>query len=51
ASEQAARMVARKSATENGCSQNKELQKIYNKARKASITQELTEIVCGAYAV
>lgn len=51
ASEQAARMVAMKSATDNGGSLIKELQLVYNKARQASITQELTEIVSGASAV
>ncbi|BBI91016.1 F1 sector of membrane-bound ATP synthase, gamma subunit [Serratia symbiotica str. Tucson] len=51
ASEQAARMVAMKAATDNGGSLIKELQLIYNKARQASITQELTEIVSGASAV
>lgn len=47
ASEQAARMVAMKAATDNGGSLIKELQLVYNKARQASITQELTEIVSG----
>ncbi|MGL5389035.1 MAG: F0F1 ATP synthase subunit gamma [Enterobacterales bacterium] len=51
ASEQAARMVAMKAATDNGGSLIKELQLVYNKARQASITQELTEIVSGASAV
>lgn len=51
ASEQAARMVAMKAATDNGGSLIKELQSVYNKARQASITQELTEIVSGASAV
>jgi F-type H+-transporting ATPase subunit gamma len=51
ASEQAARMVAMKSATDNGGNLIKELQLVYNKARQASITQELTEIVGGAPAV
>ena len=51
ASEQAARMVAMKSATDNGGNLIKELQLVYNKARQASITQELTEIVSGASAV
>lgn len=51
ACEQAARMVAMKAATDNGGSLVKELQLIYNKARQASITQELTEIVSGASAV
>ncbi|MDD9339172.1 MAG: F0F1 ATP synthase subunit gamma [Providencia heimbachae] len=51
ASEQAARMVAMKAATDNGGDLIKELQLVYNKARQASITQELTEIVSGASAV
>lgn len=51
ASEQAARMMAMKTATDNGGSLIRELQLAYNKARQASITQELTEIVGGASAV
>lgn len=51
ASEQAARMVAMKAATDNGGSLIEELQLVYNKARQTSITQELTEIVSGAAAV
>ncbi|MFC3393821.1 F0F1 ATP synthase subunit gamma [Brenneria rubrifaciens] len=51
ASEQAARMVAMKAATDNGGSLIKDLQLVYNKARQASITQELTEIVGGASAI
>ena len=51
ASEQAARLVAMKPATDNGGNLIKELQLVYNKARQASITQELTEIVSGASAV
>ncbi len=51
ASEQAARMVAMKAATDNGGNLIKELQLVYNKARQAGITQELTEIVSGASAV
>ena len=51
ASEQAARMVAMKAATDNGGSLIKELQLVNNKARQASIAQELTEIVGGASAV
>ncbi|MCX2956644.1 MAG: F0F1 ATP synthase subunit gamma, partial [Candidatus Regiella insecticola] len=43
ASEQAARMVAMNAATDNGGSLIKELQLVYNKARQARITQELTE--------
>ncbi len=51
ASEQAARMIAMKSATDNAGDLIDELQLIYNKARQASITQELGEIVAGAAAV
>lgn len=51
ASEQSARMVAMKSATDNAGELIGELQQIYNKARQASITQEITEIVSGAEAV
>ena len=51
ASEQAARMVAMKSATDNAGDLIDELQLVYNKARQASITQELSEIVGGAAAV
>ena len=51
ACEQAARMVAMKAATENADSLIDELQLIYNKARQAAITQEISEIVSGAAAV
>jgi F-type H+-transporting ATPase subunit gamma len=51
ASEQAARMVAMKSASDNAGNLIKELQLIYNKARQAAITQEISEIVGGAAAV
>ncbi len=51
ACEQAARMVAMKSATDNAGDLIDELQLVYNKARQASITQELSEIVSGAAAV
>ncbi len=51
ASEQAARMVAMKSATDNAGNLIDELQLIYNKARQAAITQEISEIVGGAAAV
>ena len=51
ASEQAARMVAMKAATDNAGNLIDELQLVYNKARQASITQELSEIVAGAAAV
>ncbi|MGP1956408.1 MAG: F0F1 ATP synthase subunit gamma [Arsenophonus sp. NC-PE1-MAG3] len=50
ASEQAARIIAMKSATDNGGNLIKELQLAYNKARQASITQEITEIVSGTSA-
>ena len=51
ASEQASRMVAMKNATENANNLIGDLQLVYNKARQASITQELSEIVSGADAV
>ena len=51
ACEQAARMVAMKSATDNAGNLIDELNLIYNKARQAAITQELSEIVSGAAAV
>jgi F-type H+-transporting ATPase subunit gamma len=51
ASEQAARMVAMKAATDNAGDLISELQLIYNKARQAAITTELSEIVGGAAAV
>jgi F-type H+-transporting ATPase subunit gamma len=51
ACEQAARMVAMKSASDNAGNLIKELQLIYNKARQAAITQEISEIVAGAAAV
>jgi len=51
ASEQAARMVAMKAATDNAGDLINELQLIYNKARQAAITQEISEIVGGAAAV
>lgn len=51
ACEQAARMVAMKSASDNAGKLISELQLIYNKARQAAITQELSEIVAGAAAV
>ncbi|MGH8655513.1 MAG: F0F1 ATP synthase subunit gamma [Gammaproteobacteria bacterium] len=51
ACEQAARMVAMKSASDNAGKLIEELQLIYNKARQAAITQELAEIVGGAAAV
>ncbi len=51
ACEQAARMVAMKNATENASTLIDELELLYNKARQAAITQELSEIVSGAAAV
>ncbi len=51
ACEMSARMIAMKSATDNAADIIKELQTIYNKARQASITQEISEIVAGAAAV
>ncbi len=51
ASEQAARMVAMKAATDNAGEAIKELQLVYNKSRQAAITTELSEIVAGAAAV
>ncbi|KMN35229.1 MULTISPECIES: F0F1 ATP synthase subunit gamma [Chromobacterium] len=51
ASEQAARMVAMKSATDNAGNTIKQLRLVYNKARQAAITTELSEIVAGAAAV
>ncbi len=51
ACEQAARMVAMKSASDNAGNLIDELQLIYNKARQAAITQEISEIVAGAAAV
>ncbi|HBH34864.1 MAG TPA: F0F1 ATP synthase subunit gamma [Gammaproteobacteria bacterium] len=51
ACEQSARMVAMKAATDNAGDLIDELQLIYNKARQAAITQEISEIVSGAAAV
>lgn len=51
ACEQAARMVAMKSASDNAGNLIDELQLVYNKARQAAITQEISEIVAGAAAV
>lgn len=48
ASEQAARMLAMRNATDNASELISSLQLIYNKARQASITRELSEIVAGA---
>jgi len=51
ASEQSARMVAMKAASDNARNIIDELQLVYNKSRQASITKELSEIVGGAAAV
>jgi len=51
ASEQSARMVAMKAATDNAGSVISELKLVYNKTRQAAITKELSEIVAGAAAV
>ena len=51
ASEQSARMVAMKAATDNAGNVIGELKLIYNKTRQAAITKELSEIVAGAAAV
>ena len=51
ACEQAAKMVAMKSATDNAGDLIDELQLVYNNARQAAITQELSEIVAGAAAL
>ena len=51
ACEQAARMLAMKNATDNASNLIDELQLVYNKARQAAITQEISEIVGGAAAV
>ena len=51
ACEQSARMVAMKSATDNAGDMVDDLELIYNKARQAAITQEISEIVSGASAV
>ena len=51
ASEQSARMVAMKAATDNAKKLSNELQLVFNKTRQAAITKEITEIVGGAAAV
>ena len=51
ACEQSARMIAMKNATDNAGDMIENLQLVYNKARQAAITQELSEIVGGAAAV
>lgn len=48
ACEQASRMIAMKSATDNAADLISQLQLVYNKARQAAITRELSEIVAGA---
>ena len=45
------KMVAMKSATDNAGSLIEELQLVYNNARQAAITQEISEIVAGAEAL
>jgi F-type H+-transporting ATPase subunit gamma len=51
ASEQSARMVAMKAATDNAGTVISDLKLVYNKTRQAAITKELSEIVAGAAAV
>ncbi|MFZ9429195.1 MAG: F0F1 ATP synthase subunit gamma, partial [Burkholderiaceae bacterium] len=51
ASEQSARMVAMKAATDNAGTLIGELKLVYNKTRQAAITKELSEIVGGAAAI
>ena len=51
ASEQSARMVAMKAASDNATTLIDELTLVYNKSRQAAITKELSEIVAGAAAV
>lgn len=51
ACEQSARMIAMKAATDNATEIIDDLQTLYNKARQAAITQEISEIVSGAAAV
>jgi len=51
ASEQSARMVAMKAASDNAKDVIGELKLVYNKTRQAAITKELSEIVAGAAAV
>ncbi|HIC40151.1 MAG TPA: F0F1 ATP synthase subunit gamma [Piscirickettsiaceae bacterium] len=51
ACEQSSRMIAMQSATDNAGDMVKELELVYNKARQAAITQEISEIVSGAAAV
>jgi len=51
ASEQSARMVAMKASTDNAATIIDELELVYNKARQAAITKEISEIVGGAAAI
>ena len=51
ACETAARMISMKAASDNAGNLIEELELVYNKARQAAITQELSEIVSGAQAV
>jgi F-type H+-transporting ATPase subunit gamma len=51
ASEQSARMVAMKAASDNAKKIIEELQLVYNKTRQAGITKEISEIVGGAAAI
>ena len=51
ACEQAARLVAMKSATDNAEELIGDMQLLYNKSRQAAITQEISEIIGGAEAV
>ena len=51
ACEQSARMVAMKAAADNAGDLDDELELVYNKARQAAITQEISEIVSGAAAI
>ena len=51
ASEQSSRMVAMKAASDNAKSVIGELKLVYNKARQAAITKEISEIVGGAAAI
>lgn len=50
-SEQIARMVAMKAATDNASQMGKDLTRVYNRARQSAITTELTEVISGAMAL
>jgi F-type H+-transporting ATPase subunit gamma len=50
-SEQVARMIAMSAATDNATQMGKDLTRLYNRARQATITTELTEIISGAAAL